>query len=195
MTLSWGFIIPLGAVLPRTWKAALPGGLWYRRHRLVQLVGVLLHLVGVVLGLLMVPACCHLSGLHKVLGVTMAALALLQPLLAFARPAKPAAGESPSVQRQAWRLKHALLGYGLLALGAVQVVTGVRLSWRLEWLYALYGICIGLVVAFAAFGVWLGRRKRSPSGAAAGQTPKHVSAMAASDQQQAGFNKFAGGDL
>ena len=48
--------------------------------------------------------------------------------------------------------------------------------------------------AHSATPLWR-RRKRSPSGAAAGQTPKHVSAMAASDQQQAGFNKFAGGDL
>ena len=71
--------------------------------------------------------------------------------------------------RTLWRLKHAVIGYTLLVLAVVQLVTGVNLSRDmtgadLGYLYGIYGACLGVAVVFAVLGLMLGACKSEDSG-------------------------------
>ena len=163
MTLAWGVLLPMGAVMPRTWRNALESkGAWYKIHRTIQSVGVLLSLIGVIVSISFVPDGYHFSGLHKALGLVVSILALVQPAMAFLRPHKPAPGEAPTVLRQLWRLKHAIVGYSLLALGAVQVITGVNRTYGLEFLYGIYGAGLAATVALALVGLYRTQQRPLP---------------------------------
>ena len=67
--------------------------------------------------------------------------------------------------RVAWRLKHAVLGYSLIVLAVVQLVTGVRSSYGLEYLYGVYGACLGLVLLLSGVGLVVGKRGGEGGGA------------------------------
>lgn len=41
MVLAWAFLIPLGSLVPRFWRAALPKGKWLKLHLTLQVGGVL----------------------------------------------------------------------------------------------------------------------------------------------------------
>ena len=176
MTLAWGLLLPAGSLVPRCWKAALPDGKWYRLHRNVQVLGVLLSVAGLVVSIAMNhPMAGHFNSLHKALGLAVSIAALVQPLLAVFRPAKPpppppgAKAEPPSRMRVAWRLKHAVLGYSLIILAIVQLVTGVRSSYNLEFLYGVYGAGLGLVLLLSGVGLVVGKRGGEAGGGGGGK--------------------------
>ena len=60
----------------------------------------------------------HLFNAHTGMGVALSAVMLVQPLLAFARPAKDAAS------RPAWSAFHKLLGYALCVAAVVTCILG-----------------------------------------------------------------------
>ena len=174
MTLAWGVLLPMGAVMPRTWRDALESkGAWYKVHRTVQSLGVLLSVIGLIIAISFVPDGYHFDGLHKALGLVVSILALVQPAMAFLRPHKPAPGESPTVLRQLWHMKHAIVGYSLLALGVVQLLTGVRRTYGLEFLYGIYGAGLVASVVFALVGIYR-TQQRSNSFKATATSPKPV---------------------
>ena len=54
MLVAWGLLLPLGGLLPRTWRDALPDGGWLRVHRGLQSAGLLLSLAGFAVSVAMV---------------------------------------------------------------------------------------------------------------------------------------------
>ena len=147
--------------MPRTWRHALANNGWYKIHRNLQMLGVVVMVAGVAVSVAMVPAGYHFSGLHKALGLAMTIIALIQPVWALFRPHKPAAGEAPSGMRTGWRVAHALIGYGLLALGVVQLITGVGKTYNCEFLYGVYGAGFALTAIFAAVGLMWSKQRRA----------------------------------
>ena len=179
MVIAWGMLSG-GSVLPRFWRAAMPNGRWYKAHRAVQSVGVLLSLIGVAIAIAMTPAGFHFDGLHKAGGLVVTILALVQPVLAIFRPHKPGPGEKPSFLRVAWRLKHAILGYTLCALALVQTFTGVPLSYGLEFMYGIHGGLLGVVAILALVGYVRGRRAQPSDNAPAKKRVAKVDMSSAS---------------
>ena len=163
MIVAWGLIFPAGAVMPRFWRSALPDGRWLRAHRWVQTGGVVVMLAGVAVAVAFTHAdgVPHFASTHSAMGLGITVVALLQPMLALVRPTKPQTGERPSWARCAWQLKHAVIGYTLLILGIVQLISGVRLSYGLELSYYVYGGALTVATLVIALGVAIFRRSSS----------------------------------
>ena len=88
---AWGVLMPAAAVLPRFWRAALPKW-WFPLHRGLMLSGVTVALTSFVV-IVSTTHSAHFDGAHKLGGLILTIVLCLQPLNAFARPHKPAAGE------------------------------------------------------------------------------------------------------
>jgi hypothetical protein len=154
MVLAWGAVLPAGALVPRFWRHALPDT-WLVLHRRFQYTGSALVLVGLVLSIVSVSmdGGSHFgtrfgTTSHNVLGLVLAVLALVQVLGSLLRPSNAPSGPSgePSTARRLWRLKHMLLGYGMIAASISQLVSGIRL---------LGGLHEGLFVALYVGGLVL----------------------------------------
>ena len=122
--------LPTPRAAPRACPLLTPSTLasqWLRMHRAVGWAGALCVLLGGV--------CIevhkfegrheHFKSYHALAGIAAYALALMQPLLAHARP--PAAGvNAPQrARRRAWRASHLLSALLILGLGVYACVSGV----------------------------------------------------------------------
>ena len=91
MFVSWGFLIPTGAILAKFYKHRSP--IWFHLHRGVQVLGLVLALAGWVVAL---HELAPFGGadvttsvrLHGIIGCTVMTIGLLQPLNAVVRPHK-----------------------------------------------------------------------------------------------------------
>ena len=145
MVVAWGLLAPFGALLPRM-KTALPNGVWFKWHQRVQVLAVTLATIGSIIAIVNVPAGYHFNSTHNVVGVVITILALVQSTVAWMRPHKPKADESPTMQRMAWRLSHLVVGCTLLGLAVWQVFTGVKLTYGLDYLVVLFFVFVGVAL-------------------------------------------------
>ena len=67
----------------------------------------------------------HYDCAHGQLGLLLVIAATLQPLGGFLRPANAPAGEEKTRARTLWETAHRALGYGILALAFIAVLTGI----------------------------------------------------------------------
>lgn len=124
MLASWGVLLPTGALIPRFLKPQLSGGRWFRLHRGLQSVGLIVSLVGVVIAL------WHRGGVgtaHGYLGLAVMSLGILQPLNAFFRPHPTKKGEHKTHARKLWEIMHMGSGWAALAMAAVTIFLGIPL--------------------------------------------------------------------
>lgn len=135
MLVAWGLLLPLGAAVAACWRAALPGGRWFRAHLLLQGCGLALTACGLVLAVYAVELldgdhfAADVASGHKTLGLLVAALAAVQLAAALLRPHKPPEGSSPGAARVLWAWSHRLVALGAIALALGAAMTGSR---RLE---------------------------------------------------------------
>ena len=128
MLWAWGLLLPMGAIVPRFWRAVL-GRRWLYVHLTFQLGGLGLVFAGLYASIdateaLLLP---HFDSSaangHKVLGLLVICLAALQ-LLGLVRPHKAAAGQRDTLCRQLWAWSHRLGGIAALGLALAQIWTG-----------------------------------------------------------------------
>ena len=91
MVVSWGFLIPLGAIMAKFYKHRSP--IWFHLHRGIQMLGLVLALAGWVVALHeLAPfggdAVTSSVRVHGIIGCTVMTIGLLQPLNAVVRPHK-----------------------------------------------------------------------------------------------------------
>lgn len=87
MCLSWGFLIPLGVVIACFRTVRGMGTWWFHLHRALQILGFLVSLAGLAVGVYLDPGQGGLFWQHKIIGVTVNVLALVQVrhMLSFAQ--------------------------------------------------------------------------------------------------------------
>ena len=166
MLLGFGLLMPMGAIAARLLKHR-PNNLWFRIHRGIQLLGLLLGLIGFSIAILNFDVFAperkgDMGYKHGCLGVTAMVLALLQPINAFFRPKKAldssTTGVDPvyansarsSSKRWKWELAHKCFGYlsMIFAVGAIVIGTG----WEgPAFQYAYYIGVLGFLLLFAAY--------------------------------------------
>ena len=163
MTTAFALLFPTAAFTPRFWKAAAPKH-WMLIHKSLNALAIAFTVAGSIVGGAKISADggTHFSGLHKILGLILTILVLFQGLNGLLRPPKVEdddKGAPPSAvsKRRNWKWLHGLLGYGVLILAIVQLITGVRLSYSLEFLYGLHGGLLGLAAVWAIVGFVLSR--------------------------------------
>jgi len=76
--LSWGFLIPLGVVIACFRTVRGMGTWWFHLHRALQILGFLVSLAGLAVGVYLDPGQGGLFWQHKIIGVTVNVLALVQ---------------------------------------------------------------------------------------------------------------------
>lgn len=95
MCLAWGFLIPLGVVIACFRTVRGMGTWWFHLHRALQILGFLVSLAGLAVGVYLDPGQGGLFWQHKIIGITVNVLALVQVRL-YGMPLQGFAGVSPS---------------------------------------------------------------------------------------------------
>lgn len=87
MCLAWGALIPIGVVIAtfRTVRGA--GAWWFHLHRVLNIVGLLVSLAGLSVGVYLDPGEGGLTWKHKIIGITVNVLAVVQVCCSDITPA------------------------------------------------------------------------------------------------------------
>ena len=83
MCLAWGFLIPVGVVIACFRTVRGMGTWWFHLHRALQILGFLVSLAGLSVGVYLDPDEGGLKWQHKIIGITVNVLALVQVPLPF----------------------------------------------------------------------------------------------------------------
>lgn len=161
MLIAWGFLLPSGAIIAKFFKHR-PDGLWFKIHRVCQMTGLVLGIIGFIIALVYSSALQDkgsgsLNYPHAVMGVTVMTIGMFQPLNAFFRP-KHVEGAQQSTERQIFEFVHKGLGWGVIVLAAVTIGIGTTLLSTKEQqrtFQVCYGALIGglllLLLVFVCF--------------------------------------------
>ena len=187
MVFSWGLMIPAGAAFAALRDKCDAGGTgtWFKWHRGVQSVGLLLATAGAVVAIASVGT--HFDTLHKIVGILVMLLGWLQPMNALFRPHTPQMWQVKSAKRQKWEYLHKGCGrFTLLAavfnmaLGATAARNhyGSRTLSIVAWVWFSLGFLLVLIV------IWTGTQKKTSGGGAAagGSTGKEGMRVAANSE-------------
>ncbi|DBB12339.1 hypothetical protein WJX82_006747 [Trebouxia sp. C0006] len=123
MCLSWGFLIPLGVVIACFRTVRGMGNWWFHLHRALQTLGFLVSLAGLAVGVYLDPGQGGLFWQHKIIGVVVNVLALVQVLAGILIRVP-----NTSNLRRVWNLTHWTLGRSAVALGIANIFIGMFLS-------------------------------------------------------------------
>lgn len=131
MAMSWGIMLPLGMAIARYGQAVQPKGWWFKMHRGIQSVGLIIAVIAFGLAIDMVQeksSDLHFVRAHHQLGLAVMIVGLLQPINAFIRPHVPPAGSAKSTPRRVWEFAHKNLGRLAIIGGFCNVVIGLNLD-------------------------------------------------------------------
>jgi len=157
MMVSWGFLLPSGTLLAKFYKHR-PDGLWFKLHRGIQMVGLLLAVIGWIIALInfnVFKDYGFRNYQHGICGMVVMILGLLQPLNALIRPHAPSTpDEEKSTKRWLWEIWHKSSGWMAVGLAVPTIVLGTLSLPNLEDQATLqmgYGIgCIGGLLLLTA---------------------------------------------
>ncbi|KAF6161922.1 hypothetical protein GIB67_014124 [Kingdonia uniflora] len=152
--ISWGIMLPLGAILARHMKVLKPKvPLWFYLHIACQILGYLIGIAGWVTGLVLGGKSSGVQhNPHRNIGIILFCLGTLQVIVAtFLRP-KP-----DHRYRIFWNVFHYVVGYTVIILGPVNVFKGIDImNPSKEWKNAYIGIIstLGAVAAVLEILKW-----------------------------------------
>jgi len=158
MMVSWGFLLPSGTLLAKFYKHR-PDGLWFKLHRSIQMVGLLLAVIGWIIALInfnVFKDYGFRNYQHGICGMVVMILGLIQPLNALIRPHPPSTPEEEkSTKRWLWEIWHKSSGWMAVGLAVPTIVLGTLSLPNLEDQATLqmgYGIgCIGGLLLLTAY--------------------------------------------
>lgn len=137
--ISWGFLLPLGAVSARYLRhMAAVGPAWFYAHAGIQISAVFLGTVGFSIGIrLGEQSPGRVYGLHRKLGFAAFCLGWLQTLALLFRP------KTTHKFRKYWKSYHHFVGYACIVLGIVNCFQGLEVMGESNS-YAKLGYCLCL---------------------------------------------------
>jgi len=149
MMVSWGFLLPSGTILAKFYKHR-PDGLWFKLHRGIQVLGLLLAVVGWIIALMnfnVFKDYGQRNYQHGICGMIVMILGLLQPLNALLRPHAPESPEdAKSKKRVLWEIWHKASGWLAVLLAVPTIVLGtLSLPSLDDQAYAQIGYLLGCV--------------------------------------------------
>ncbi|KAL9668389.1 hypothetical protein QQ045_002770 [Rhodiola kirilowii] len=137
--ISWGFLLPVGAVLARYLRHMRTlGPIWFYAHVGVQLSAFIIGAVGFGIGIRLgqlSPGVVY--GLHMKLGIAVFCLGSLQTLALLFRP------KTTTNFRKYWKSYHHFVGYGCVVIGVLNCFEGFQAMGE-ERSYSMLAYCLGL---------------------------------------------------
>lgn len=168
MTVSWGFLLPAGAVIAKFFKHKAP--LWFHCHRAFQVLGLLIALVGWIIALVNFKPLGNSTSdnvnNHGAVGIVVMVLGLLQPLNAVIRPHATKPGEQKTMPRFLWECLHKGSGWLAIALSVWVISLGIENLYDQEKsafpnakrdFWVLYGAALAVVLVLAVVGFVMGQ--------------------------------------
>jgi hypothetical protein len=130
MILGWGFLLPMGVIIAHFGKNVKPPGWWFRQHRMIQTMGLLCGIIGLIIAVVMVQDATgnHFSRAHHTVGIIVMTIGILQPFNAFFRPHPPTEGEAKTFNRLVWEVVHKGCGYSAIVLGVLNIFGGAKIA-------------------------------------------------------------------
>ncbi|KAK9226321.1 hypothetical protein WN943_011368 [Citrus x changshan-huyou] len=138
---GWGILMIIGAILARYFKQWDP--IWFYSHTLVQSLGFVLGVAGVISGLVLENKLGADVSTHKGLGIFILVLGCLQVMAFLARPNKE------SKVRKYWNWYHQNMGRILIIFAIANIFYGIHLGEKGKGWNAGYGITIAILFLIA----------------------------------------------
>ena len=130
MVVGWGLLLPSGVIIALLGKHR-PNDLWFKIHKILQPVAMLVTIAGFFVALQNFTALQAgigtLNHSHAVCGVATMVLGILQPISGWLRPHKNE-DEEKSCKRLGWEIYHKAIGYSVLALAAATIIMGTQIT-------------------------------------------------------------------
>jgi hypothetical protein len=199
MLVSWGFLLPLGVITARFFRHR-PDALWFKMHRALQVVGLILAIAGWSIALKNFSILGSGGGTdssedrkayaHACCGTTVMCLGLLQPLNAIFRPHAPEDGEKKAKPRFLWEILHKSTGYIATILALVTIGLGTRIAAGYENKFLtgfIASLAVLAVVAFAMFvdGILYKKKTNGPSVETLGLKSESLKSQPEPNEEQA----------
>jgi len=132
MCLSWGCMLPFGVLCARHLRLSpykpLGKPVWFQGHRLLQSIGLLLQLLGLVF-IMVYKKASHFKLPHELVGIVVVLLGTLQPVNACFRNlacvGHPKPDGTKTVARQIWEYVHKGFGITAVLLGILNLIFGL----------------------------------------------------------------------
>ncbi|GFP98727.1 cytochrome b561 and DOMON domain-containing protein at3g07570 [Phtheirospermum japonicum] len=118
--LGWAILMPIGAMVARYMRKLDP--IWFYSHAIIQSLGFILGLIGIICGLVLENRLSTSVNKHKGIGITILVFGCLQVIAVLARPDKT------SKVRKYWNWYHFGVGRALIFLAAINVFYGIHLG-------------------------------------------------------------------
>ena len=137
--------------------------MWFQLHRAIQLIGLILALAGFILAVreFDVAGTDTPIGRHRVIGITVMAVGLFQPLNAFLRPHAPEAGAPKGAIRAGWEILHKGIGYIITVTALYNVFLGMEENRKFgdhsRWYIVTLGVYLGVLLALCISLMAVGR--------------------------------------
>ncbi|XP_078331514.1 uncharacterized protein LOC111130385 [Crassostrea virginica] len=148
MFFGWGVCLVWGTFAARYFSSS--GTTWFLLHRIFQVSGLVLSLVGLVTGIVSVQF-DHFKFAHGAIGIVVMLLGLSQPFNALIRPHRPDQGEKTPLKRRIWELFHHNIGRVAVALALVNISLGVFLALAHTAVWALWFVYLIIVIIVFVF--------------------------------------------
>ncbi|XP_016508235.2 cytochrome b561, DM13 and DOMON domain-containing protein At5g54830-like [Nicotiana tabacum] len=124
MFLAWGILLP-GGILAARYLKHVKGDGWFQIHVYLQYSGLAIVFLGFLFAVAELRG-LSFSSLHVKFGMLAIVLCIAQPVNAYLRPKKPAAGEEVSSKRHLWEYIHVIVGRGAIVVGVAALITGMK---------------------------------------------------------------------
>eukprot|EP01084_Bolivina_argentea_P176180 304935_1 len=155
MWIAWAVFASIGIMISafRWLVPNKPKGCWFQMHRVVQVMVIILHVIGVIIAIIIVQdsGVEHFSNNHMIMGLTVTILVVLQPLNAIFRPHPATGGTKTPMKRLIWEIMHKFLGYSAWIIACITAYLGFSLpvidESGLGYLH-LFGWCLLLFIVY-----------------------------------------------
>lgn len=133
MTLSWGFFLPIGALMAISFRGKFSsingeGGtaLWFRLHVSIQIIGLILSIIGFTIPMINIEQ--HFKGTHQIFGTVIFGMGLFQAIQGMVRPKKSHnPNDGPTLVRKIWEVCHKGFGKIVIILAWANIFLGIKL--------------------------------------------------------------------
>jgi cytochrome b561 len=159
--IAWGLLCPL-AIAASVLRKLFNGSLWFEIHRALNTMVVLATIIAFSLAVAAINqetpegvSPQHFNPRpypHRLVGLFIFIIAIVQALLGFFRPHVPEEGEKKSSVRFVWEIVHRCLGFICLGMAIYQVQSGIKIYLSIFDSSANYLLVIFWTVAAAIIG-------------------------------------------